>query len=752
MRLANELTTPIIIPASVGEQLIAPKELFLSILNMHYTARGTLRSVKGPTPYVLDSNFAVNTFIFTEANITAPQRFSSLRGLFHGRIGGNQREVMLLHTGSKLWAYNGSTRSWECLIGTGAGGTGLIAAELTNDYMCRLPTQFVQTPNGVVIVCETKRAYFYDGQIIAPLGFDQTPGAPVGLGPSSSGKSVRAGANQSYPGLNDIGYAHDALPGAASGMLRAFGLCRKGTIFHANNADTTFAPAATPDRPSNNSVIAGWLEPGSYRARTAYIDFWGNISPWSQGSNEVRFSRQPSLGSDTTDVKLFASDNVRKQVGWTGISLGPDHCVGRLLATTKDTINSGTGKYFYSTQDSDSNPLAYATIPDNITEFYPDNIPDIWLGIEVKEYIPVPIFSISCLAFSRHWIGDIDGQPSMIYPSEIGLWGTFRADMGIAPDPNGNRITGMIFIPKGLLVFTRNSTFLITQEGKDEFSHTTVSTTIGCLGHDTIRATATDRVFWLGHDGFYTYDGNKIVKYAEDLRLYTDRINYALGRQATAEYNSLTDEYICYCATDGSVENNLGFVFSALGNRLLQDMRPVDLCLVRDSSNVMLGLGAFTNGNGVTIDRTLFALNRSSKNYRPPAVDSRQFKLESGWFSIQAEKQAAAYYKLQLWLVETNDSNITVEVFKNWRGAVELTDTEQFRYSKEDVPLFWDTAVLGTGNWVKTRPFWTVVNFHVPATQGFKFRITGTGDFELIGMRIIGQDLTQNDYQIQPGG
>lgn len=743
MLVKNSVDTNIIIPKETGEQLFAPGELFLTIQNFYFTSRGTLRAVQGPAVYTLSSTFGINPYSAAQAVISGVQNFGLFRGIFHGYINADQREVLLIHTGDQIWSYIGATRLWVKLIGpfVPASGAGDIDAAMTNDTLCRLPTQFIQTTNGVIIVCESKRAYFYDGLQVAPLGFDTIPGAPSGLGPQNSRQEYVTAAGTFQMGINDAGYAYDALTGVLTGMDRSFKICRKGTIQHAGNADAVYGAT---DRPSNNNIVTGWLNPGAYRAKLAYVDNWGNISAWSSASNEVRFARQPSAGNDGLGARSLPSDMVRKQIAWSGLALGPDYTAGRLLAVTKDTENSGTAKFFIHTQNSDGGSGTFATIADNTTTIYPDNIPDAWLATPISEYMPVPLFNIGCIAFGRLWIGDIPGNPSFIYYSDVGFWGTFPLNRGIAPDPRSSRITGLVAINEGLLAMTENSTFIVTAVSNDLFQSRVLSSLSGCVSHDSIKTLPWGVTIWLGHDGFYRFDGKSVARIAESMQLYTERINYARARQACSVYDPTNREYICYVPYDGSAENTMGFVFSELGVRLRNDMQPVAMCVTQDALKNLLALGRHDNFHAV------FVMNKSAQNYRPTlSLKTRQYIAESGWISLNADKQFAQYYKVQIWCVETANGSITVELYKNWRNSVDTTDTTILKYSPGDVPQFWDTAIFGTGNWVKTRPFWTVVNFYVPATEAFKFKISGTEDFEIIGVRIIGADKSENDTTVQ---
>ena len=131
------------------------------------------------------------------------------------------------------------------------------------------------------------------------------------------------------------------------------------------------------------------------------------------------------------------------QVAWTGVPTGPDHCVGRIIYRTKDLVNSGDIKFYELPLNAASVATGFATLPDNVTTVYPDNIPDSFLALPIQEFVPVPKFKLCQIAFGRLWIGNIEGSEGMIRPSMPGQWGTFKKNEELYPDPAGGEITGM---------------------------------------------------------------------------------------------------------------------------------------------------------------------------------------------------------------------------------------------------------------------------------------------------------------------
>ena len=118
-----------------------------------------------------------------------------------------------------------------------------------------------------------------------------------------------------------------------------------------------------------------------------------------------------------------------------------------------------------------------------------------------------------------------------------------------------------------------------------------------------------------------------------------------------------------------------------------------------------------------------------------PAVKDREALVETGWLEAADSDKAKTSYVVYLWLRETENTALTIEVLRNWREEVVDVATVA-RYSEKDIPDFWATTKLGAGTWRDKRPFWTRAAIHVPSAESVKFRIRGTGGWEFVGIQI----------------
>jgi len=117
-------------------------------------------------------------------------------------------------------------------------------------------------------------------------------------------------------------------------------------------------------------------------------------------------------------------------------------------------------------------------------------------------------------------------------------------------------------------------------------------------------------------------------------------------------------------------------------------------------------------------------------------VADREALIETSWLNAQASDEPRTSYVIYLWLRETEDAKVTIEVMRNWRGKVVETQSA-FRYSRKDIPDFWKSTRLGSSaTWKERRPYWTRAAVHVPSAESVRFRIRGTGNWEFIGFQV----------------
>lgn len=725
---ANRYKTKNLLIRIESGKLVLPQEIGSSLINMSSTAEGTLLSVNGPAPYLPD--YGDGYF-----------DYGNPHGIYHAILTNSThiKDVLLCHSGDSVRVFEGFNRSWRTLIGP---GIAQVYAELPDDTAPRYPTQFEATPNGIVIVPQGHdRAYFYDGDTCIPLGYYTTPPAPSGAGPEdavtplSNPLEVIPNATGYYGGKQVIGDKTD------------FGHGRMGTV----ESDVT-------------GVLSGTVLPGSYQAAYQWIDKFGNLSPVSGRSNTVTISREPVEAGEQLDWYL-------KMVLWAGVNPGPTGTIGRVLCRTKDMNNTGTSDlYEVSGNSTYGTSGSFATIPDNISEKWPDNTPDSWLFTRPPQIMPVPQFKLCRLALGRLWIAGIHGNPSAIIPSLPGRWGTFAVGTEEYPDPAGGEVTGMWSVLGGMLVTTYTSTFLITPGIDGTWIKQTIHPTIGCVAPSSMQNIPGGSTMWLAREGFVKYTPalgptgmsiEVISNGAIGIRPLTDRINPGRMLQAVAVVDLPSNEYRCWVALDGGTENTFCFCYDTDGQgwRRRTGESPRAVCLTKDHrayilmagytqrdplspfSFPLIDLGDMTDavdpdGDPVDYTRGVWLLDHEVQSFWPKP---REHRIETSWIEGARSKEGKSAKIVYVWLRETVKGSATVEVHRDWRMRATPSYSSPngaLLYEESDVPALWGTTKYGASGaeWTVRRPFWRKISVYVPDCEVYKIVITSTSRMEFLGL------------------
>lgn len=737
-------------------QLLSGQDTASVISNMVPTEEGTLRSIHGPCPYQVTygQEFPVGT----------PYAYpGQMHGIGHGLIRGGERDVLLVHSGSRILVHQGFRRSWSTLLGSG----GLIAAEMADDARPRAPTQFEFVPNGVVIVPQQASAYFYDGDEILPLGYSSAPAPPNPIGPRSSltlENQIDTGPNYEKPGLNDNDYAFDAQYGSTTGMNPWFGVCRVGTVERFPGA--TVDPAASTPYGVAAATTSGQLLDGRVRAAVQWIDRWGNLSPLSGRSAAVHFDLQRSRTYDAFNTQWNSAkpDLALKQIAWSGIQPGPTGTIGRILCRTRDELHSGTDELFEVPDYAAEGLFGFATIPDNVCNVYPDNIPDAWLIRKPVSPVPVGKFRLVRLAFGRLWAGNFQGDPGRIHPSMPGRWGTFLEHEEMYPDSQGKGVTGMWRCDAGLLVCSESATYLIAPavDSFNGFQSRTLSTTAGCVAPSSFATLPDGLTVWLGREGFYGFrsggkEGPQLLPVSDNALAYLLRSrNHGRCVQACAIVDPRTKEYRCWLPVNGSRTNNLCLVFDGKGWRRRDDIEAAAVCVTNDHRGYVLAAGRSTDSVGTVADG-VWVQDHQARHYVPAAHVS---VVETAWMAAARSHERHSPLTISLWIRETRKGALTsIEAMRDWRETPVVQSHTTFTcYTEQAAPPFWGTAVLndstsdgtakGTPNtYVRRRPLWKRVDLFLPSCESFRLRITGSR-WDFVGFQVDETPQPQGGAQV----
>jgi hypothetical protein len=721
-------------------QLLTAESVASRIENMFPTEEGTLRSVWGPTPYLHDTTVTPPVpYVYSGASSTR------LHGIGHAVVNNGTREILLAHWGDELVKFEGWNRAWTVLV---RRSVGQFRAQMEDDSRARAPSQFVATPNGVIILPQDSTPLFYDGECVATLGYNSIPGPPSPAGVDSSAKAEDTGSSP-VTGINDQGFVYDAQQLTQSGVWELTGQGRVGTVERFPGVVAAFVDPSgddrTPTQADSFNSTSGQILEGEYVCAVQWVDRWGNLSPLSTSSAPLRYRQQrsrvydPSAPAGEEWVPGPIGD-VLKFIYWSGIPIGPTNTIGRILYRSRDLKHSGTTELFELPANAGPVGSAFATVPDNIINFYPDNTPDSWLSRTPVRPIPVEKIFCGTIAFGRFWSANWDSDPGKLHPSLPGRWGTFVAEDALYPDPGGTGITGLIRHPAGLLCFTLSGTYLVkpADDGSGRFIIQGISDTVGCAARASVAMLTDNRVIWLARDGFYQFDGKSISRISASIGPLFRRLNIGRIVQACAAADPQTGEYRCWVPLDGSRTNNICLVFDGAGWRQRSDITAVDVAVTNDHRSYMLVAGTASGGppGGVAADYPgVWCLDNEVYSFAPAA---RAAVIETAWMGANRNATRTSPLTINLWLRETDIGNLTIKVYRDWRDAPEVETQSDFAlYPTDDEPFFWGTAEFGTDTtFYRKRPYWRRADIAVPSCEVYKIVLSATVPFEFLGISI----------------
>ena len=786
-------------------KIFTPAELAERIHNFARTEENTLKSAPGIIPYcpripgmdgadtspdlealhvaeeIISNVYAEDSYDVKTFQVGGPDETSiPIHGIFHARLNRGQRDILLVQRGDSILVHKGYTQSWRVLIGPSVLNDLSVEASLeTSAYdspKVRFPTQFLATPTGIVIVPQGEIdpcAYFYDGEVVLPLGYRETPGSPTILGPSSRGdedwttNEEAFSIRQETRERDSTDYKHEFFGSGSIGTIQTM-------------------PDGNHKKPDKLELGVGHLEPGSWQGAIQWVDYWGNLSPVSPRSAAVELDYRASTWT-AGGKRPYPPSYLRHSFHWSDISVGRRGTVGRTLFRTRDTINSGTRKLFAipSTSMSSVGEIAlagFSTITENISTDYPDNHPDMSLTSEPKSIIPIPKFRLCELAFGRMWIGNFYSDPGMIRHSRLGTWGTFEFGSDIIPDAK-NQITGMKATQGGLLVFTEASSYLVRPNAENSaFTSATISSQVGCVAPDSIQTMPDGSVVWLGHNYFYRYDGEKIAPISEEIQHETRRINGARAPQACAAVERKKNEYMCWVAVDESDTNNLCFAFDGKGWKTRNGENFQAVCESMDHRGYIIGAGVpagqflgytttsvYKTGNtppsasdadsetASNLEKIEIALPGTNKVYPDVWVLDHEWLdfeinrdnpfIETSWINALQEGRSTPL-TVKVWLRETStQEELEVDIYRDWRKNAVVDTIKLDLHSNTDKPATWGsdegdealhTLLDATDTYIsKRRPFWVRKDIFIPSCKSFKLIFRRTKDHPITTTPII---------------
>ncbi len=683
--MAGQKETPLLPMGFEVANLVQPLGAAEIVQNFIRTRDGTLGPVRGPAPLIPDYGQGLPSY-------------GTPHGIFHCRLMDGRRDVTLCHHGARIDVHNGPGRSLTQLVGA-VGSGALLETDLPNLDGPQYPTQFVSTPDGVVIMPAGSRAFFYDGRRIEYLGYASAPSAPIVWGPTLTGST-------------------DTLWGLLPGTLHAdFGYGRLGTISNEHGDNT--------------------LLRGAYEYAVRWVDCWGNLSPLSPRSNAVQYAKN-TPGSGNAEAK--------RPVAYMGsIDRGPRHTRGRHAYRTKDLEHKGTSELFYMPNAAGGNITgAFATIPDNSSISLPDNTPDSWLSAPAIETDPMPRVNFGFMAFGRMFYGDAQRPGDLIYTLP-GRWGTPAKDGRISPDPRGGALRGGVAFGGVAVIWTDTTTFIVEpyQDNSPGFRVYTLHPSVGGVGPGAHALLGDGSLVSLARDRFYRWTGErKPARISDPISRTIESLNGPRLRQACAAFDPVSREFRCWVTPAGQIENTLCLIYDTEvpGWRRRDGEAARSVCVTQDHRRYMLAAAYVSSVAG------MWVLDHQDPTYTEPV---RTYRIRTGWL---ANPKRASLMTMNFYGREGYNSAITANSYRDYRDQVVQDSGKVFGPNQpEDTPSTWGTATWGTSTrWVRRRVTQFKIDFYVPSATATQIDIASTGSsglpapWEFVGLSV--------EYNDQPSG
>jgi hypothetical protein len=722
-----------------SDQALAPEDFAGRVHNFVHTEDGGLRTVVGPVEFrpraYVDAGGADQEVLTYEGE---------MRGVSHCLVDG--RNVLLGHFDNKIKVFEGWRRQWRTIIGpdfaTFLTGDHLksraVATPLAEgDERATPNTQFVTTTTGVIIVPQGERAYFFDGNVILPLGYDTIPPSPVPVGENKKHSSSSANTAGGDSPANANVYANrGGYTMQGDGSHECFGDARVGSVHYGTGLDV--------DMPTSNrkvNALGGVLLMGQWEATTQWVDYFGNLSPCSVRSSPNTTDKEDNLTKERAKYADKPAEQMKVHLAWTDIAPGPTGTIGRILGHTKDLLNSGDNALYQVPSHATPGPLAFVTIPDNTSEVMPYNMPDTWLTLKADEEVTTVPRMRNVATFAGRTFCDDDNEPGTVKYSLPGQYGTFRRNDKLAVDLTGGRITAIAATESGVLVFTRTTTtYIVFSDDGQRFVPLPLSTTIGCIAPDSVAVLPSGITVWLSEEGFHVAQGRKLQSVQDGQRKdILSRLNRTYASRACAAVDSRLGEYRCWVPLDGSTTNNICCVFNGKGWATRDDVAAHAVCVTKDARRLMMAFGYAPAPGGGTY-KSLWVLDHDGLGRRPAEHEA---VFESVWLRNRRAHRTASPKTVRLWLREGSTGEISLQTFRGGRAHPPLQTSTRSRDAEDVQTPRWDADDLGgrykhtevgwvSKHWVARANVWEKVDISVPSTNTVKFRVSGVGDWELV--------------------
>ena len=307
--------------------------------------------------------------------------------------------------------------------------------------------------------------------------------------------------------------------------------------------------------------------------------------------NERGQESAPSDASGIASIENGRGGKKRTRHGRGVISvnlpIGPTECVARRIYRTRNVYDSKGDLYSKSDQRSF---YFLKEISDNMTTTFLDGHPDTSLGalldtLDLGNFPPrakfLAVFKNTMFAAGQE-LNEIK-YSAPLFPE------SFPEDnVIVVGDDDGGPITGMKATKNALVVFKTRGIYLVKGNPASGFVAQTLNKDVGCIAPDSIAELPGLGVVFLSEKSIYLLEGalentgsiTQVVNLGLEIPNQLERVNTSAAIRACSAVYQKDKEYWLSLPIDGSIENNICFIYHyEVGSWSIRKNFPIE-CMV----------------------------------------------------------------------------------------------------------------------------------------------------------------------------
>lgn len=284
-----------------------------------------------------------------------------------------------------------------------------------------------------------------------------------------------------------------SIQGSLTTTLQTFFVTYLDYVYFGNGTDDSYQ--------WNGTIVSKWGGPDvSDMTLTAQADANNDLDANATYQYKITFVLGDGTESNASGMKSEDTTTDYREIALAGIPTGPSDCIGRNIYRT---LGNETDVFYRLSADVNS-----PTIGDNTTTTYEDHEYDDTIDdfSEEPTDIPPKASRYFKLHKNRLFVAGNTNEPSRLYYSDIND-DFFRPTSYINVARNdGDVITGLAILHDNLIIFKRNSIYILSGSTNANFVLRKAPAQVGCYAPRTI-IQLENEILFLHRDGVYSFDG-----------------------------------------------------------------------------------------------------------------------------------------------------------------------------------------------------------------------------------------------------